>query len=269
MKIGLFDSGIGGLSVLDEAYHQLPGNDYIFYADTDHVPYGLKTHEQILGYAQEAVRFLVGRGADAVIIACNTATAVAVEMLRSEYDLPIIGMEPAVKPAVEETVQKRIMVIATPVTLREEKLKNLIARVDGMHRVDLLPLPKLVSFAEREEFESEEVLDYLEEELGTYNVQDYSALVLGCTHFNYFKPQYRRIFGDGIALIDGRRGTVRHLSELLHIACISDTDEKKQLSEKEIGDFGTQFFFSGIPADDAGIAHCMRLLKRLEAIRYV
>ena len=96
MKIGIFDSGIGGLSVLHEAYHQLPGQEFMFYADTDHVPYGLKTPEQIMGYAEEITEFLLQRGAQAIVIACNTATSVAVKELRKNYDIPILGMEPAV-----------------------------------------------------------------------------------------------------------------------------------------------------------------------------
>lgn len=106
MKIGFFDSGIGGLSVLHEAYHMLPGVEFIFYADTDHVPYGKKTAEEILGYARESTSFLVKCGVDAIVIACNTAKSVAVETLRKEYSLPIVSMEPAVKPAVEKSKEK-------------------------------------------------------------------------------------------------------------------------------------------------------------------
>ncbi|MBP3814197.1 MAG: aspartate/glutamate racemase family protein, partial [Butyrivibrio sp.] len=101
MKIGIFDSGMGGLSVLHEAYHQLPDQEYIFYADTEHVPYGIKTPEQIIGYTTEIAEFLIDKGVDAIVVACNTATSVAIKELRKRFDLPILGMEPAVKPAVE------------------------------------------------------------------------------------------------------------------------------------------------------------------------
>ena len=169
MKIGIFDSGIGGLSVLHEAYHQLPGQEYIFYADTEHVPYGQKTPEQIMGYAMDNARFLMEKGAEALVVACNTATSVAIKELRASFDIPILGMEPAVKPAVEETEKKRIMVIATPVTIREDKLKSLLHRVDEQHRVDLLAMPRLVEFAEREEFDSKEVKDYLKEQFSGFD----------------------------------------------------------------------------------------------------
>jgi hypothetical protein len=92
MKIGIFDSGIGGLSVLQEAYHQLPDQEFLFYADTEHVPYGLKSPEQIIGYAKDITDFLLDKGAGAIVVACNTATSVAIKSLRSTYDIPIIGM---------------------------------------------------------------------------------------------------------------------------------------------------------------------------------
>ena len=103
MKIGIFDSGIGGLSLLHEAYHMLPQQNYIFYADTEHVPYGTKTPEQIIDYATDIADFLVEKDVEAIVVACNTATSVAIKELRKRYSIPILGMEPAVKPAVEET----------------------------------------------------------------------------------------------------------------------------------------------------------------------
>ena len=150
MKIGIFDSGIGGVSVLNEAFHRLPDQDYIFYADVDHVPYGIKSSEQIIEYTDSITAFLIEQGVDAILIACNTATAVAADYLRSKYPVPIIGMEPAVKPAVEEAKEGRVLVMATPVTIRENKLHTLLERVDTQHRVDLLPMPGLVRFAEDE-----------------------------------------------------------------------------------------------------------------------
>ena len=106
MKIGLIDSGIGGLSVLHEAYHRLPGQEYLFFADVEHVPYGEKTPLQITGYMIENAQFLIDKGAEALVVACNTATSVAIKELRSRFSIPILGMEPAVKPAVEETEKK-------------------------------------------------------------------------------------------------------------------------------------------------------------------
>ena len=270
MKIGIFDSGIGGLSVLQEAYHQLPDQEFIFYADTEHVPYGLKTPEQIVGYAKEITDFLLSKGAEAIVVACNTATSVAIKELRSCYDIPILGMEPAVKPAVEGTEGKRIMVIATPVTIREDKLKDLLHRVDGDHRVDLLAMPRLVEFAEREEFESEAVYDYVESQFSQYDRSKYCALVLGCTHFNYFKPAYRKYFGQETLLVDGNKGTVRHLADVLGLSISPDKDIKMTEEHNILCLRNTDYFFSGKEITEGEVwERLMRLHLRLEQMRNI
>ena len=126
MKIGIFDSGIGGLSVLHQAMIIMPEADYIFYADVDNVPYGEKTKEEVRKLVDHAVGFLVDKGCQAIVLACNTATSAAISYLREKYKLPIIGIEPAVKPAVEHIHEsgKRVMVVSTPVTAKGEKLKK-------------------------------------------------------------------------------------------------------------------------------------------------
>ena len=215
MKIGFFDSGIGGLTVLHQAMLTLPEEEYIYYADTDNVPYGTKTNEEIIRHVDTAVNFLIRQGVKAIVIACNTATSTAIDYLREKYSLPILGMEPAVKPAVRKLGSKRVMVIATPLTVREDKLRNLLQQVDDHHRVDLLALPRLVLFAEAGEFESEEIDQYLKNELSGYPLKNYSALILGCTHFNYFKDTFRKIFPANVEFIDGSQGTVNHLKNIL------------------------------------------------------
>lgn len=270
MKIGIFDSGIGGMSVLHEAYHRLPNEKYIFYADTEHVPYGLKTPEQITGYAIIIAEFLINQGAEAIVVACNTATSVAIKELRRRFDIPILGMEPAVKPAVEVTDKKRIMVIATPVTIREDKLKNLLHRVDEEHRVDLLAMPRLVEFAEREEFDSEDVHKYIEEQFSAFDKDKYCALVLGCTHFNYFKPEYRRYFGDDTLLIDGNYGTIHHLADVLGLNMSSDQDKVIYFEDYHnmLCQCNTDFYFSGKKVEDPKtLEHICRLHNRLELVR--
>jgi glutamate racemase len=215
MKIGFFDSGIGGLTVLHQALLTLPAEDYIFYADVDHVPYGIKSKEEVTKYVDTAVTFLIQHGVKAIVIACNTATSAAIEYLRAKYTLPILGMEPAVKPAVEQCKEKRIIVAATPLTIKEEKLHNLVRQYDGDNRVDLLALPRLVEFAEKGSFDNEEVEQYLIQELSSLNLKEYSALILGCTHFNYFKNTFRKIFTNEVAIIDGSEGTINHLKSIL------------------------------------------------------
>jgi glutamate racemase len=268
MKIGIFDSGIGGLSVLHEAYHRLPKQEFIFYADTENVPYGTKTPEQIIGYTQKIATFLKDKGAEAIVIACNTATSVAVKELRRTFDIPILGMEPAVKPAVEGTEGKRIMVIATPVTISQDKLKDLLHRVDENHRVDLLAMPRLVEFAEREEFDSSDVRAYLKEQFSSFNMSDYCALVLGCTHFNYFKPAYREYFGEDTLLVDGNAGTVRHLADVLGIECVQDSDSSFDKDHNILCMANTDYYFSGKEITEGeAYEHLKRLHLRLEEVR--
>lgn len=262
MNIGIFDSGIGGMTLLHQALLSLPNENYIFYADTDHVPYGTKSKEQVIGYVDEIIRFMLAKECKAVVIACNTATSVAAESMRKKYDIPIIGIEPAVKPAVEQSEGKRVMVVATPLTVAEKKLKDLVARVDDAHLVDMLPLPKLVSFAERGEFDSEEVSSYIKEGFSGFDMTKYGELVLGCTHFNYFKDSFAKILPPTVQMIDGSEGTINQLKRLL---------DKKGMLEcpKEGRAKGTvRYFMSGreltLPDE---LARMQMLHERLEQMK--
>lgn len=217
MEIGIFDSGIGGITVLHEALKLLPYENYIYYADTKNVPYGTKPKDEVKKYIFDAAEFIISQGVKALVIACNTATSVAIQDLRERYSIPIIGMEPAVKPAVEKngSCSKRVLVTATPLTLKEEKLKNLIARVDNEHIVDLLPLPGLVGFAEKFDFSDDTVIPYLKEQLSTFDLKQYGTIVLGCTHFPLFRDKFRMLIPESVDLIDGCNGTIRNLKRIL------------------------------------------------------
>lgn len=215
MKIAIFDSGMGGLSVLHLALQKLPQENFLYFADNDHVPYGTKTKEEIISYVEEAIEFMITQDVKAIVVACNTATSAAIQEMRERYTLPIIGMEPAVKKAVDFYGDKRILVIATPMTVKGKKLHDLIDKVDREHLVDLIALPKLVTFAEEGIFSEEAVLNYLQEELGKFDFANYSSIVLGCTHFNYFKDSLREILPNNMIFLDGNEGTMNKLiSEL-------------------------------------------------------
>ena len=215
--IAFFDSGIGGLTVLFEALQELPQENYIYFADSKNAPYGIKSKEEVHNLVKKAVDFLLGKGIKTLIIACNTATSVTIEDLRKSYSIPIIGMEPAVKPAIKKSEQnhKRVIVTATPLTLKEEKLKNLIERVDNEHIVDLLPLPELVPLAEKGQFHTKEVKEYLKGEFARFQLTDYGTVVLGCTHFIFFKKMFQEILPPHIDIIDGNKGTVTNLKRIL------------------------------------------------------
>lgn len=229
MKVAVFDSGLGGLSVLHRAFQMLPEENFIYFADRDHVPYGTKSKEEILSYVESAIDFMIAEGADAIVLACNTATSAAAKEMREKYSLPIIGMEPAVKKAVDADYGKRILVIATPMTVKGKKLQELIERVDREHLVDAVALPKLVSFAEEQVFVGKEVEEYLRESFASLDLEAYSCIVLGCTHFNYYKDSLAKLFPKGIHFLDGNEGTVRKLKSELEKLSRTKREARKEV----------------------------------------
>lgn len=272
MNIGIFDSGIGGLTLLHQAMVLMPREKFIFYADTDHVPYGTRTREQVISYVDAVIRFLADHECKAVVIACNTATAVAVEQMRLKYpSLPIIGIEPAVKPAVAESAGKRVLVVATPLTVHERRLQQLVERVDDEHLVDLLELPGLVEFAERGEFVSENVTAYLTERFSGYVLDRYSELVLGCTHFNYFKDTIRTLIPGGIHMIDGSLGTVRQLMRVLDARQeLLEPAAKEADWDRQKDDISVIYYESGREVTNpAGLEKIRQLHERLERMRNI
>ncbi|OUT15390.1 glutamate racemase [Campylobacter concisus] len=236
MKIGIFDSGLGGLSVLNEALSKLSEHEFLYYADIKNVPYGQKSRDDILKFSFDAVKFLIENGANAVVVACNTATSVAIKELRANLSVPIIGMEPAIKKAhdLSHNDALKTLVIATPVTVNGAKLKELIANLHAKDKTELLALPRLVNFAEKAEFESENVKSHLKEELAKFDLSKFGFLVLGCTHFNYFKDNLREILPSNISIIDGNEGTINRLISELGLK-ISTLDQAPKV----------RFFYSG------------------------
>lgn len=218
MKIAFFDSGLGGITVLAEAIKQLPYEEYIYYADTLHVPYGTKSKEEVNRYVKGAIETLMKEQVKAIVIACNTATSIAVAELRSTYRIPIVGMEPAVKPALEMTrsTGKRVLVFATPLTLKLSKYTDLVSRIDDQCIVDSLPLPELVEFCEDLNLDSEMIMDYFERKLSQYDLSTYGTIVLGCTHYPFYKDILKKQIPKHIHIIDGSKGTVNRLKEVLN-----------------------------------------------------
>lgn len=243
MTIGVFDSGLGGLSVLHCAQKILPNESFIYYADEKHVPYGEKTPEEIRLLVNDSINFMIHKNVNAIIIACNTATSVLTMPYRERFPVPIIGMEPAVKKAIDlyGAGKKKILVVATPVTIKGKKLHNLVERVDARKKVDLAELPQLVRFAEKGVFSAARVDEYLRQALQSYNLPSYGTVVLGCTHFNYFKNEFQKLFQNAPHFVDGNEGTVRQMMKVLSLS-------------GEAGDNGiTEYYFSGKPVDESDL----------------
>ncbi|MGG4090948.1 glutamate racemase [Paenibacillus lautus] len=217
MRIAFFDSGLGGLTVLSAAMKKLPHEDFLFYADTLHVPYGTKDKEDVKSYIQHAMETIMKEEVKAIVVACNTATSMAISDLRKAYPVPVIGMEPAVKPAVEinRSSGKRILVLATPLTLKESKYRDLVRRVDSMHIVDSLPLPELVEHCEALNFDQKVMNAYFTKQFESFDMNEYGTIVLGCTHYPFYKRILTDLLPDHIRIIDGSKGTVNRLIQVL------------------------------------------------------
>ncbi|MGG4103142.1 glutamate racemase [Paenibacillus lautus] len=217
MRIAFFDSGLGGLTVLSAAMKKLPHEDFLFYADTLHVPYGTKDKEDVKSYIHQAMETIMKEEVKAIVVACNTATSMAISDLRKAYPIPVIGMEPAVKPAVEinRSSGKRILVLATPLTLKESKYRDLVRRVDSMHIVDSLPLPELVEHCEALNFDQKVMNAYFTKQFESFDMNEYGTIVLGCTHYPFYKRILTDLLPDHIRIIDGSKGTVNRLIQVL------------------------------------------------------
>lgn len=212
--IGFFDSGAGGISVLAQAIERLPGEDFLYFGDSAHTPYGEKSNEWIVERSRYLTRRLLDRGAKAVVIACNTATAAAGATLREDFpEVPIVGVEPALKPATLLSGVTRILVMATPMTLRLDKYHSLEQRWGEGHEIESVECPGLAARIEQGDLEGEDLKALLEDLIGAYEGWP-DAVVLGCTHYIFAADALRSVLGE-VPFIDGAFGTARHLEDLL------------------------------------------------------
>lgn len=214
--IGFFDSGVGGLSVMKEAIQVMPNENYIYFGDSKNAPYGVKSVEEVRDLTFKAVEFLLNKGVKGIAIACNTATSAAVADLRKIYpDLPLVGIEPALKPAVELNKDGNILIMATSMTLKEEKFNRLMNRYKDRASIIPVPCPGLVEFIESGKLDGKEVEEYLFEKMNTYNGGKIASIVLGCTHYPFIKDTLVKIIGKDITIIDGGLGTAKELRRRL------------------------------------------------------
>ena len=214
--IGFFDSGVGGLSVLKEAIKIMPNEDYIYFGDSKNAPYGIKSKGDVRELTFKAVEFLLNKGVKGIAIACNTATSAAVADLRNMYpELPLVGIEPALKPAVELNKDGDILIMATSMTLKEEKFKRLMDKYKDRASIIPVPCPGLVEFIEAGKCQGEDIEEYLLEKIHTYRLGNISSVVLGCTHYPFIKDTLLKIVGKDVNIIDGGFGTAKELKRRL------------------------------------------------------
>ena len=211
--IAVFDSGVGGISVLKELVAQMPGENYLYFGDSANAPYGEKSTEQVRNLTLSAAEKLIARGIKALVVACNTATAAAIIPLREAYpDTIIVGIEPALKVAADQFPGKRIGVMATPVTLREEKFAQQLHRFPNV-QVTPIPVTGLVELIEAGA-DKTQISRVLHACLDPY-IGKLDAVVLGCTHYPFAAKEIRSVLGEGTVLLDGSTGTAAHTRRLL------------------------------------------------------
>lgn len=216
LPIAVFDSGVGGISVLRELIRLMPGENYLYFGDSANAPYGSKSTQQVQALTLQAADMLMQRGIKALVVACNTATAAAIQAIRVRYpDKLIVGIEPALKLASETFPGGTIGVMATQVTLEERV--PLQAEQYPEEKLIRIPAPGLVELIEQGKLESEETMAFLQELLAPY-VGKLDALVLGCTHYPFVARQIARIMGPDTTLLDGGAGTARHTRRCLENA---------------------------------------------------
>ncbi len=249
--VGFFDTGVGGISVLKRAMEIMPKENYIYFGDSKNAPYGTRPVEEVKTLTYDAIEFLLEKGAKAIVVACNTATSVAIESLRKKYkSIPIIGVEPALKPAVEMRHEGKIIIMATPITLVEKKFNNLVINYGKNSEIEPLPCAGLVELIESGITEGEELNHFLTEKLEKYLNSKIAAIVLGCTHYPFINRELQKVVGENVPIIDGSEGTAKELKRKLveHNLLNEENGEGtveiyNSLDRKEIVDFSYKLLY--------------------------
>lgn len=211
----MFDSGAGGLAVLAEVRRLLPGEDVVYFADTAYFPYGLRPATEIRARAEAVTRELLARGAKLIVVACNTATSAAIAHLRATFDVPFVGMEPALKPAAERTLSGKVALLVTPGTARGQKLAVLIDRYGAEVSVQTIEAPGLAERVEAGETDGDATRELLRRYLAPVRDSGADVLVLGCTHYAFLRDAIEREVGDVVEVIEPSEAVARQVKRVL------------------------------------------------------
>lgn len=216
--IGVFDSGLGGISVVRQLHAAMPNERIIYFGDSANAPYGVKTPQEVRNLSFKIVEHFAKLSVKAIVIACNTATSAAVDDLRNHYNMPIIGMEPALKLACDLGGGKpqRVIVAATSLTLKERKFADLMNRFTQNHKIFPQPCPDLVEIVENGDLGNKNiVMSALHKYFDSYDLNSIDSVVLGCTHFVFYRDYFREFLPDCVKIVDGNAGTIHHLKSVL------------------------------------------------------
>lgn len=220
--IGLFDSGVGGTSIWKEVNALLPNESTIYLADSKNAPYGQKTQEEIIELSKKNTAFLLENNCKLIIVACNTATTNAIKVLRATYDIPFIGIEPAIKPAALHSKTQKIGILATQGTLNSELFHQTVALYSDVKVVEQIGFD-LVTLIENGEMHSKRMTQLLNDYLLPMVAQDIDYLVLGCTHYPYLIPQIKKIIPKNIKIIDSGEAVAKQTKHILEINQLFNT----------------------------------------------
>lgn len=230
LPIGFFDSGVGGISVLKEAISLMPYENYIYYGDSGNLPYGNKNESEIKALSLTCGEFLYNRGVKAIVMACNTATSIAVQIMRDKYKIPVISIEPAVKPAIEAIKDGFVIVMATPATIHQERYNLLLARIGHRERIINIPCERLAQMIEKQDLDSPAIKDYVQEKLKPYKNRQIDGIVMGCTHYSFIsgliQDTSKELFSGDCEIFDGKLGMARQLRKVLETRGILNTANK-------------------------------------------
>ncbi len=233
--IGVFDSGVGGLSIAKCIAQQLPHENIIYIADSLHAPYGEKSVEFIIERVNIIAEQLIAKGVKAIVIACNTATVNAIEQLRAKVNIPIIGVEPAIKPAAKQSISKKVAILATKATSENQRFKDLIDLHHNGAEVLIQPCPGLVEFIEQGKQNSDDCNALLKQYIDPLIAQGIDTLVLGCTHYPFVQKQISIIAGPQVTIIETAAPVTLQLTKKL-------VERKINACETQQGQY--QFFSS-------------------------
>lgn len=215
--IGIFDSGVGGLSVLQHIHDLLPNENLLYVADSGHAPYGCKDESYVELRSKIITEYLLAQGAKIIVIACNTATASIIEKFRKKYGIPFIGVEPGIKPAVSITKNKNIGVMATAGTLSSERYKELSRRIAGTVNLYDQSCPGLADQVEAGLLDTPETIQLLENYLTSLLTHQVDTIVLGCTHYSFLKEQIQKMISDSIHIVDTSSAIAEQLIRILEL----------------------------------------------------
>lgn len=240
--IGVFDSGLGGLTVVKEIMELLPHEDIVYFGDTARVPYGTRSNETVLRYSEQCIRFLLGRGVKMIVIACNTVSSISLKKVRQKFHLPIVGViEPGAGDGIESTKNGRLGVIGTEATIRSGAYERAINALEADIKVYSTPCPLFVPIVEEGWSNTKIALLTAERYLDTIKDEDIDTLILGCTHYPLLEGTIGKVMGPEVTLVNPAKGTAREVERILRDMGMLDESKSQGVYSFYVSDLGEKF----------------------------